>query len=151
MRMAGKFVRLGLAMAMGPALLAGTAIAQSQEAPATPPAATMCGGTMMQGGGPGMMGRGMMMGPGMMGPGMMGPGMMWGYNSPSANLNLSVDDTKAYLERWIAAMGNPRLKPGRVVAKDSDTIMADVVTVDKEALVQRFAVNRHTGCWQQVP
>jgi len=108
--------------------------------------------------GMGMMGPGMMgMGPGMMGPMMgqgmmgMGPGMMGGsYGGPQANLNLSADDVKANLERWIAAMGNTRLKPGRVAAVDSDTITADVVTVDREALVQRFSVNRHTGYWQQV-
>jgi hypothetical protein len=100
--------------------------------------------------GPGMMGMGPMMGHGMgMGP-MMGNGMMGWYGAPQGNLNLSVDDVKASVERWIAAMGNPRLKPGHVVAKDDDTITADVVTVDKEALVQRFAVNRHTGYWQQV-
>jgi len=81
---------------------------------------------------------------------MMGNGMMGWYRAPQSNLNLSVDDVRASLERWIASMGNPRLKPGRVVATDADTITADVVTVDKDALVQRFAVNRHTGYWQQV-
>ena len=91
-----------------------------------------------------------MMGPGMMGPGMMGPGMMGSYGAPQGNVEVSVDNVRASLERWIAATGNTRLKPGRVVATDGDTITADVVTVDKEALVQRFAVNRHTGNWQQV-
>lgn len=91
-----------------------------------------------------------MMGPGMMRPGMMGPGMMGrGDNVPQANLNLSADDVKTYLERWVAATGNPRIKPGRVAAVDSDTITADVVTVDGGALVQRFSINRHTGYWQE--
>ena len=120
-----------------------------------------------QGGG-GMMGRGYgpgwryhqdwspgAMGPGMMGPGMMGPmmgsGMMGWYGQPQANLNLSVDDVRGSVERWIAMTGNPRLKPGKVTATNADTITAEVVTVDKEALVQRYAVNRHTGYWQQVP
>ena len=107
--------------------------------------------------GPGMMGPGMMgmMGPGMMGPmmgqGMMGSGMMGWYGQPQANLNLSVDDVRGSVERWIAMTGNPRLKPGKVAAANADTITAEVVTVDKEALVQRYAVNRHTGYWQQVP
>jgi hypothetical protein len=100
----------------------------------------------MMGPGSGMMGPGMLMGPGMMGPGMMG----W-YGQPQANLNLSVDDVRGSLERSIAMMGNPRLKPGRVVATNDDSITAEIVTVDKEAIVQRFAVNRHTGYWQQVP
>lgn len=125
--------------------------------------------------GPGMMmGQGCwgpgcgMMGPGMMGPGMMGgyygqgygPGMMQGYGQgygpgmmgPGAygrqgNLNLSTDDVKNYLERWIAVQGNPRLKVGDVKEKDADTIEADVVTKDN-SLVQRFIVNRHTGFYQ---
>lgn len=121
----------------------------------------------------GMMGPGMMSGPGMMmqgygpgygpGPGMMGgygPGMMQGYGEgygpgmmgPGAygrqgNLNLSTDDVKNYLERWIAVQGNPRLKIGDVKEKDADTIEADVVTKDN-SLVQRFIVNRHTGFYQ---
>lgn len=90
-----------------------------------------------------------MMGGGMM-P-MMGGGMMGWYGQPQANLNLSVDDVRGSVERSIAMMGNPRLKPGRIVATNDDTITAEIVTVDKEALVQRFAVNRHTGYWQQVP
>lgn len=90
-----------------------------------------------------------MMGNGMM-P-MMGGGMMGWYGQPPANLNLSVDDVRGSVERSIAMMGNPRLKPGRVAATNDDTITAEIVTVDKEALVQRFAVNRHTGYWQQVP
>lgn len=104
--------------------------------------------------GPGMMGPGMMgpgmMGPGMMGPGMMGPGMMGpGYGpQQQANLNLSTDDVRSYMQRWIAMMGNPRLKVGPVAEKDSSTITADIVTTDKDALVQRFNVDRRTG-WMQ--
>lgn len=101
------------------------------------------------------MGPDMMMGPGAMGPGMMGPimgsGMMGWYGQPQANLNLSIDDVRGSVERWIAMMGNPRLKPGKVAAANAGTITAEIMTVDKEALVQRFAVNRHTGYWQQVP
>jgi hypothetical protein len=44
--------------------------------------------------------------------------------------------------------GNTRLKLGDVSEKDADTITADIVTKDKDALVQRFAVNRHTGFTQ---
>lgn len=145
MPLVGKIGRIGLAIATGSALLASVAIAQT--APATGPCPI----------GPGMMGPGMMgpmMGPGMMGGGMMpmmGGGMMGWYGQPQANLNLSVDDVRGSVERSIAMMGNPHLKPGRIVATNDDTITAEIVTVDKEALVQRFAVNRHTGYWQQVP
>ena len=117
----------------------------------------MMGPGMMQGYGPGMMGPGMMpgygqgYGPGMMqgygqgyGPGMMGPGQY----GRQANLNLSSDDVKNYLERWIAVQGNPRLKVGDVKEKDANTIEADIVTKEGNALVQRFTVDRHTGFYR---
>lgn len=140
---AGVIGRIGLVIASGSALLASVALAQTAPAPAPAPC-TMGPGMM----GPGMMGP--MMGQGMMGP-MMGSGTMGWYAQPQANLNLSVDDVRGSVERWIAMTGNPRLKPGKVAATNADTITAEVVTVDKEALVQRYAVNRHTGYWQQVP
>lgn len=148
---AGVVGRIGLVIASSSALLASVAFAQTAPAPTPCPMGT---GMMMGPGamGPGMMGPGMMgmMGPGMMGP-MMGSGMMGWYGQPQANLNLSVDDVRGSVERWIAMTGNPRLKPGKVTATNADTITAEVVTVDKEALVQRYAVKRHTGYWQQVP
>jgi hypothetical protein len=107
---------------------------------------------MMRGYGPGW-GHGWMMrggyGPGMMGPGY-GPGMMGygpGYYGQQANLNLSTDDVKNYFGRMLAIRGNPRLKVGDVKEKDSDTIVADIVTKDN-SLVQRFAVNRHNGFYR---
>lgn len=140
---AGMIGRIGLAIASGSALLASVAIAQTAPIPGPCPMGPMMG--------PGMMGGSMMpmMGGGMM-P-MMGGGMMGWYGQPQANLNLSVDEVRGSVERSIAMMGNPRLKAGRIVATNDDTITAEIVTVDKEALVQRFAVNRHTGYWQQVP
>jgi hypothetical protein len=98
--------------------------------------------------GPGMMiGPGMMMGPGMMGYGMMGPGMM-GWGPQQANFNLSANDVKSYLERWVTMTGNPHLKVGPITEKDANTITADIVTTDKDSLVQRFAVDRRGGFWQ---
>lgn len=81
------------------------------------------------------------------GPGMMhgygpGPGSAW--NAGWRDLNLSTDNVKTNMERWLAWQGNPRLKVGDVKEKDADTIMADVVTKDN-SLVQRFVVNRHNG------
>jgi hypothetical protein len=89
------------------------------------------------------------------GPPMMHGYMMRGYEPPwsswssSRDLNLTVDAVKAQAERWVAWQGNPRLKVGDVKEKDADTIVADVVTKDN-SLVQRFAVNRHTGFVQDV-
>jgi hypothetical protein len=95
--------------------------------------------------GPGMMGgyspgygRGYMMGPGY-GPGMMGYGYGPGYGR---DLNLSTDDVKNYLEQMIR---NPNLKVGEVKEQGQDEITATIVTKDKDALVQKLVVNRHTG------
>ena len=105
---------------------------------------------MMMGGYP----MGGMMGPMMMGPNMMGTGMMgWNGAAPQtvpSNLNLSANDVTAYLGRWIAMSGNPHIKVGSVTEKDANTITADIVTTDKDALVQRFNVDRHTGVYTSV-
>ena len=108
--------------------------------------------------GPGMMGGGY--GPGyMMGPGygqhgwMMrgggygggyGPGMMYGRGNygGQGDLKLTTDQVKQYLEQM---MRNPNLKVGEVKEKDADTIVAEIVTKDKDALVQRLQFNRHNG------
>jgi hypothetical protein len=93
-------------------------------------------GWMMGGGcGPGWMMHGY-------GPGMMGGGYGPGY---ARDLNLSADDVKNYLEQ---TMQNPRLKVGEVTQTDDNTITATIVTRDKEAVVEKFAVNRHNGSWR---
>lgn len=105
------------------------------------------------------------MGPGMMygygggygGPGWMGPGgMMYGYGGgygpgwgQQTNLNLTVDQVKNNMQQWLARRGNPHVKLGNVAEKNADTITADIVTTDKGDLVDRFAVNRHTGYMQR--
>ena len=105
-----------------------------------------------------------MMGPGMMGPGMMGgygyrhgcmmrgygmgPGMMWGGGPRRwANMNrqLSVDDVKRNIERWLAFQGADRLKSGEIVQKDDNTIEATIVTKKENAVVQKFSVDRRSG------
>lgn len=85
---------------------------------------------------------GNMMDPGMMGYGMMGP--YWGGNQA---LNLTVNDVKGNLERWVASTGNPNIKVGNVVEKDANTITADVVTKDN-SLVQQYTVDRRTGFYR---
>ena len=110
-------------------------------------------GGMMGSGMQGMMGQGMpMMGAGMgmgMGCPWCGPGMMGsGYATPQVNVNLSVSDVTSYLERWVA--GNPNIKVANVVEKDANTITADIVTKDKDALVQRYTFDRRSGFYQPV-
>jgi hypothetical protein len=82
-----------------------------------------------------------------------GPGMMQGYGpgygqrgdvQGSQTLNLTTDDVKSRMERWLAWRANPRLKLGEVKEKDADTITADIVTKDN-SVVERFIVDRHTG------
>ncbi len=63
------------------------------------------------------------------------------------NLNLSTDNVKTYMERWLAWQDNQRLKLGDVKEKDADTIVADILTKDN-SLVQRFVINRHSGFFQ---
>ncbi len=58
------------------------------------------------------------------------------------DLNLSTDDVKTYLERTIR---NPNLKVGEVKQQGDDEIVATIVTKEKDALVQKIVVNRHTG------
>lgn len=87
-----------------------------------------------------------MRGPGMMGPGMMGPGM---HGDNQYRTNPSVADVTADLERWLAWMGNSRLKLGSVKERDANTIVVDIVTLDG-SLVQRFEVDRNTGVYRSV-
>ena len=104
-----------------------------------------CGYMMGPGYGRGVMGYGGY-GPGWMmhgygyGPGMMGYGP--GYYGNQGDLKLTTDQVKNYLEQMIR---NPNLKVGDVKEKDADTIVAEIVTKDKDALVQRLDFNRHTG------
>jgi hypothetical protein len=98
-----------------------------------------------QGYGPGWMMRGYGGGGGQGGGQGYGPGMMYGYGPGQANqtdLNLTADQVKQYLGQMIR---NPNLKVGEVKEKDADTIVAEVITKDKDALVQRLQFNRHNG------
>ena len=78
----------------------------------------------------------------------MGPGMMgWGYQQPR-DLNLSANNVKTQLERSLAASGNVRVKVGPVKEQDANIVVADIATVDRGVLVERYQVDRHTGSWQ---
>ena len=57
-------------------------------------------------------------------------------------------DVKSYLERWAA--GNPNIKVANVVEQDANTITADIVTSDKDGLVQRYTFDRQNGFYHPV-
>ncbi|MGR9577944.1 hypothetical protein [Pandoraea sputorum] len=103
-----------------------------------------------QGYGPGMMRdgyAGRMMGQGMMdGPGGCAPCADPDRFPQREKLNLSVDQVRSNMESWLRRAGNPRLKVGKVAERDADTVSVEVVTVEKNVLVQRYDVNRHSGC-----
>ena len=93
----------------------------------------------------GMMGHGFGPGMGMMGPGMMHPGYGFGGRwADRAGLDLSTEDVEARMERWLAMLGNDRLKLGAIEEVDEDTITVEIVTVD-DSLVQTLAVDRRSG------
>jgi hypothetical protein len=122
----------------------------AQDVGQNPPEKTMGTGTVTPSHmSPDALGQGMT-GPGITGPGMMGLGMMgpgWGYIMPS--FNLSIDDVKAAIERWLAAWGNPHLKLGKIM-EGRDTIIAEIVTQDN-SLVERIEVDKQTGLYHVVP
>ena len=63
------------------------------------------------------------------------------------SVNLTTNDVKGNLERWIASTGNPNIKVGNVAEKDANTITAEVVTKDN-SLVQQYTVDRRTGFYR---
>ena len=92
-------------------------------------------------------------GPGMMQGNGYGPGYAKDYArrgnvQGNQTLNLSTDNVKSRVERWLVRQGNQRLKVGEVKENDANTITADVVTKDN-SLVDRFIVDRHTGAVHQ--
>jgi hypothetical protein len=162
-------IALGVSAALVAAVGVYNYTASAQGGPGWGPGWMMGGGGPGWGGGPGggpcgAFGQDGGPGPGW-GPGYhmrgwgSGPGMMRGYGGgygpgygPGAQtnqaLNLTTDDVKARVERWLSFRGNARLKVGEVKEKDADTITADIVTKDN-SLVQRFIVDRHTGTFRQ--
>jgi len=107
-------------------------------------------GTMGQGQmGPGMMGQGMMgqMGLGQMGPGMMGMVALGNRVVPMPDIG--VNDVRRFLQYRVELQGYARLRVGKVEAKDDDTFLAEIETVDG-ALVQRLEVDRHSGLMTEI-
>lgn len=131
---------------MGPGMMTGSSMGRQgmpmMGSGASTQGMPMMGPGMMQMMGSGsmpMMGGGMMMGHGAMGRGMGGHGFVV---TPSKHL--TTDDARHFFEHWIEAHGVKRLKVGDVKETDGDTITVEIVTVD-DSLVQRFAVDRHSG------
>ena len=165
-------IGLGVAAALAAGLAAYSVTASAQEGGYGP--GMMDGNGPGGGYGPGMMGGYGPGGGNGGGPGYhmrgYGPGMMGGYgpgygrmgggpgawicpafaqgNGPNAQanqeLNLTADQVKTRMERWLAFRGNPHLKLGEVKEQDANIITADVVTKDN-SLVEHFVVDRHTG------
>ena len=104
------------------------------------------------GGGYGM---GYGMGPGMMqgygGYGMMGPGTYSEGNYPCAAWGnqetdkvLTKDSAKSFLEQRLAYTGNPNLKVGKIVEKDT-YFEGEIVTKKGDSLVQKVQIDKNTG------
>lgn len=99
-------------------------------------------------------------GTGMMGGNGYGPSMMGGYGAggmmgggiwtQQADLHLTIDQVKAGLTRWLGYCGNPHLMLGSVTPKGDNAFIADIVTKDKQGLVQELAIDRHTGIMRPV-
>ncbi len=58
--------------------------------------------------------------------------------------HLSADDVRHFFDHWLERYGNPRLTLGEVTETDEDTISVEIVTPEG-SLVDRFAVDRHSG------
>jgi ribosomal protein L25 (general stress protein Ctc) len=142
--MRSKVIMVTVAIAAVVVVAVGIRTVAQPYGPGYGPGYGMMGG---YGGGPSMMGGyGGGYGPGWMMHGWgagYGPGMMYGYGPANqGNLNLTADQVKQYLGQMIR---NPNLKVGDVKEKDADVIVAEIVTKEKEALVQRLDFNRHNG------
>lgn len=63
--------------------------------------------------------------------------------------HLSIDDVRDFFEHRLRQIGNDRLKLGNVTETDADGITVEIVTVE-DSLVDRLAVDRHSGVIQRV-
>ena len=130
-----------LSVMIAPSAAAQTAPRHNQTTPTRP-------GQMQPGtGGAGMMGPQMMrqMMRAMMSRMMTGPSMrisMMGRRMTDRKLDAS--EVERILSGMLAWHGNKRLKVGKVEAKDDNTVIAEIQTVDN-SLVAKMVVNRKTG------
>lgn len=62
----------------------------------------------------------------------------------SRNLNLTAEEAKTLVKARLIIKGNERLKTGQVSAKDDNTYLVEIVTVDG-SLVKQVEVNRNSG------
>lgn len=69
----------------------------------------------------------------------------WGIRPAIVQPNATAANVKAWLDGLIAISGNPHIKSGSVTETDANTITAEIVTTDKEGLVDRFSIDRRTG------
>jgi hypothetical protein len=92
--------------------------------------------------------QGMKMDPGVGQDRGLGPRTLYGWPSGEAQ-DISVAGARGWLERKLDWHGNPRLKLGEVVAVDDNTITAEIVTREG-SLVQKLAIDRHSGFMRQI-
>ncbi len=84
--------------------------------------------------------------------GVMNPGMGSG---PCGNVradidrDLNVKDITEMLQLRLDHWGNDRIKLGKVVRQDEDTIIAEIVTQDG-SLVDKLAIDRDTGSQRRI-
>lgn len=60
------------------------------------------------------------------------------------DLDLSADEARTLVEARLIMRGNDRLKVGKVIEKDQDTYLVDIVTVE-DSLVRQVEVDRDNG------
>jgi hypothetical protein len=124
-----RFAKNIAVLAAGLLIAAGAAFAQTAAPTAPQPGTGMDHGTMAA---PAATG----------GCPMDGPGM--GRQAARLAKPLTVEDVKTLVTQRLAAKGNARLKVGKVSEKDTDTIVAEIVTVD-DSLVRPVEFDRNTG------
>jgi hypothetical protein len=76
---------------------------------------------------------------------------MGGMATPGSRVDrkLTAASVRIMLSARLAMGGNPRLTLGTVTEQNADTIIAEIVTVDK-ALVDRFSVDRKSGRFTRI-
>jgi hypothetical protein len=63
--------------------------------------------------------------------------------------HLTIDDVTHFFGHFLERRGNKRLKLGKVVQKDDNTITTEIVTID-DSLVVTYEIDRHSGRVEQI-
>ncbi len=74
------------------------------------------------------------------------------YLSPATKSDVplaAANVTRAFTS-WLEGQDNPHLRLGEVVEQNTNVFLVDIVTTDGSGLVERFAVDRHTGATRPI-